>query len=282
MPRAPSGPSFWATSQPTVSSDPYDPAMRLLVINPNTSVEMTRDIADEANRYARPGTEIETISPSWGPRSIEGHYEEELAAVATLETIRARAAEYDGVVIACYGDPGLYAAREVSPVPVVGIAEASMLMACTVAHTFSIVTVLPRVRPMLLDTVRRTGLTERCVSIRTTPLTVLDCERDPTAAQREIVKAAHLAIAEDGAEAICLGCAGMGPLDKAVEAEVGVPVLDGVACAVKIIEGLIDYGLATSRVAAFREPEPKELVGYEPTGRSSPIAGAGSVSSSRT
>jgi allantoin racemase len=238
--------------------------MRILVINPNTSEEMTQDIDREARQYARADTEIETVCPAWGPRSIEGHYEEELAAVAMLEVIKERAGDFDGVVIACYGDPGLAAAREISPVPVVGIAEASMLMACTVAHSFSIVTVLPRVKPLLENTVRLHGLDARCASIRTTPLSVLDCERDPEAAGREIVKAAKLAIAEDGAEAICLGCAGMGPLDKAVSSEVGVPVLDGVACAVKLVEGLLDYGLATSRVAAYKEPEPKEIVGYSP------------------
>ncbi len=238
--------------------------MRILVVNPNTSEEMTRDIEAEARRYARPGTEIETTSPAWGPRSIEGHFEEELAAVATLETIRERADAFDGVVIACFGDPGLFAAREISPVPVVGIAEAAMLTACTVAHRFAIVTVLPRVRPMIEDTVRRVGLETRCASVRTTPLSVLDCERDPSAAGREIAKAARAAIEEDGAEAICLGCAGMGPLDKVVEREIGVPVLDGVACAVKLVEGIVDYGLSTSRVAAFREPEPKELVNYPP------------------
>jgi allantoin racemase len=236
--------------------------MRILVINPNTSEEMTQDIDREARQYARADTEIETVCPAWGPRSIEGHYEEELAAVAMLEVVKERASEFDGVVIACYGDPGLAAAREISPVPVVGIAEASMLMACTVAHSFSIVTVLPRVKPLLENTVRLHGLEARCASIRTTPLSVLDCERDPEAAGREIVKAAKRAIEEDGAEAICLGCAGMGPLDKAVSGEVGVPVLDGVACAVKLVEGLLDYGLATSRVAAYKEPEPKEIVGY--------------------
>lgn len=240
--------------------------MRVLVVNPNTSEEMTRDIGEEARRYARADTAIEVVSPPWGPRSIEGHYEEELAAVATLETIGERAREFDAVVIACFGDPGLAAAREISPVPVVGIAEAAMLMACTVAHRFSIVTVLPRVKPMLESTVRLHGLEARCASIRTTSLTVLDCERDPDAARREIAVAGRAAVAEDGAEAICLGCAGMGPLDKAVEAEVGVPVLDGVACAVKLAEGIVDYGLRTSRVAAFKEPEPKEIVNYPRAG----------------
>src|SRR5581483_11658304 len=155
--------------------------MRLLVINPNTTEEMTRDIGEAARRYARPGTEIDAVSPEWGPRSIEGHYEEAVAALAALEVVRERAADYDGVVIACYGDPGLAAARELSPVPVVGIAEAAMLTACTVAHRFSVVTVLPRAKPLISDTVALHGLRDRCASVRTTPLTVLDCERDPDA-----------------------------------------------------------------------------------------------------
>jgi allantoin racemase len=236
--------------------------MRILVVNPNTTEAMTRDIGEAARRYARPGTEIEAVSPAWGPRSIEGHYEDYVAAVAMLEVVRERAADFDAVVIACYGDPGLAAAREISPVPVVGIAEASMLMACTVAHSFSIVTILPRVKPMLEDVVRLHGLEQRCASVRTTPLSVLDCERDPAAAGREIIKASRLAIEEDGAEAICLGCAGMGPLDKIVQGEIGVPVLDGTACAVKLLEGIVDYGLFTSRVAAYKAPEPKEFVNY--------------------
>jgi allantoin racemase len=244
--------------------------MRILVVNPNTTEEMTQDIGRQARKFARPGTEIEAVSPAWGPRSIEGHYEDQLSAVAMLEVIHERAADFDGVVIACYGDPGLHAARESSPVPLVGIAEASMLMACTVAHAFSIVTVLPRIKPMFETMVRMHGLESRCASIRTTPLSVLDCERDPAAASREIVKASRLAIAEDGAEAICLGCAGMGPLDKEVEAELGVPVLDGVACGVKLIESLVDYGLTTSRVAAYKAPEPKEILNYSPAGAALP------------
>lgn len=236
--------------------------MRILVINPNTTLEMTHDIGEAASRYARPGTEIETVSPEWGPRSIEGHYEDMVAAVAMLEVVRDRAADFDAVIIACYGDPGLAAAREISPVPVVGIAEASMLMACTVAHSFSIVTILPRVKPMLEDVVKLHGLDARCASIRTTPLSVLDCERDPSSAGREIIAAGRLAIEEDGAEAICLGCAGMGPLDKLVQAELGVPVLDGTACAVKLAESILDYGITTSRVAAYQTPGPKEYVNY--------------------
>ncbi|HEX6023101.1 MAG TPA: aspartate/glutamate racemase family protein, partial [Solirubrobacter sp.] len=111
--------------------------MRILLLNPNTTDEMTRDMERQARRYARPDTEIEGVTASIGAPSIEGHYEEEFAIMSFLDTIRRRAHEFDGVMLACYGDPGLYACRELSPVPVVGIAEASMLYACTVAHQFS-------------------------------------------------------------------------------------------------------------------------------------------------
>ena len=215
---------------------------------------------EAARRYARPGTEVVGFTPAFGAPSIEGHYEEEFAIISFLQTIRAHASEFDGVILACYGDPGLYACREISPVPVVGIAEASMLMGCTVAHRFSIVTVLPRVKPMIANAVRLHGLESRCASIRTTPLSVLDCEEDPERAVAELVAAAKLAVEQDEAEAILLGCGGMGPLDERISAELDVPVIDGIPCAVKLLEGISDYGLRTSRAAAFKEPEPKPFV----------------------
>src|SRR2546425_12419679 len=156
--------------------------MRFMLLNPNTTEEMTRDMERQARKHARPGTEVEGVTAKFGAVSIEGFYEEEYAIMSFLQTIRERASEFDGVILACYGDPGLYACREISPVPVVGIAEASMLMACTVAHKWSIVTVLPRVKPFMENMVRLHGLEHRCASIRPTPLTVLDCETDPARA----------------------------------------------------------------------------------------------------
>ncbi|UGS34519.1 aspartate/glutamate racemase family protein [Capillimicrobium parvum] len=235
--------------------------MRLMLLNPNTTEAMTADMERQANRYARAGTEIEGFTAKFGAESVECAYEEEFAIMSFLQTIRERADAFDGVILSCFGDPGLYACRELSPVPVVGIAEASMLMACTVAHKWSIVTVIPRVKPMAEHLVRFHGLEQRCASIRTTPLSVLDCEREPERAVREMVKASQAAVAEDGAEAILLGCGGMGPLDDEIAKAVDVPVIDGIVCAVKLLEGLHDYGLKTSRHAAFMRPEPKDLAG---------------------
>ncbi len=235
--------------------------MRLLVINPNTTQAMTTEIGAAARAVAASTTEVDCVSPSGGPRSIEGFADEAIAAYHTLETVASTQGQYDGYAIACFGDPGLYACREVSEVPVVGIAEAAMHMASLVAHRWSIVTVIPRVEPFLAEAVHRAGLDGRCASIRCTPLSVLEIEQDIERTKRLIVEHARLAIDEDGAEAILLGCAGLGPIDKAMQEVLGVPVLDGVPCAVKLLEGLHAYGVTTSKAKAFQRPEPKELVG---------------------
>ncbi len=238
--------------------------MRILVINPNTTQAMTDEIAKVARMAAGPQTTIDCISPSAGPRSIEGSADEVLAAYHTLDTVASTQGKYDAYVIACYGDPALAGCREVSSVPVIGIAEASFHMASLVAFKWSIVSVLPRVKPMLEELVHRNGMELRCASIRCTPLTVLEIEEDIDRAKRMMVEEARQAINVEGAEAILLGCAGLGPLDKRMQQELGVPVFDGTACAVKLVEDLHQYGVTTSKVAAYKSPEPKEVVGASP------------------
>jgi allantoin racemase len=167
----------------------------------------------------------------------------------------------EGVIIAAYGDPGLFAARELSAVPVVGIGEASMLLACTIAHRFSIVTVQPRSAPMLRDQVQRYGLTSRCASVRTASLSVLATQSNSEATASLLVEEARLAVTEDGAEAICLGGAPLGAFRHHIEDAVGVPAVESVSAAVSLIEGIVRSGLHTSRMAAFKAPGPKRLAG---------------------
>jgi allantoin racemase len=249
------------TETPFPENGNWRDPMRLLVINPNTTLSMTEDIGRTARKYARPGTEVVAISPAHGPRSIEGHFEESVAAAATVEEVIKNRDAYDAFVIACYGDPGLYACREVTNKPVIGIAEASMRLAAFVAHSFSIVSVMPRVKPLLEDLVRLVGMESRCASIRCLELSVLGIDQDPEWAVQGMIDQAKAAVEEDGAESILLGCAGMGPLEERMRAELDVPVLDGVVSAVKIAEALHDCHLSTSKIAAFAWPEAKEMVG---------------------
>jgi allantoin racemase len=238
--------------------------MKILVINPNTSVEMTQEIDVSAKKYAQPGTVVTTVSPEEGPRSIESHYEEALIAKGLLSrVIEGNLNNYDAIIIACFGDPHLDSAREISDCPVFGIAESAMHMACLLGYKFSIVTVFEKARPTFEELVRRVGLENKCASIKTTSLSVLDLEKNPQATIKELARAAKKAIEEDGAEVIVLGCGGMAGLDKPIEAEIGIPVLDGVVCAIKLAESVFDYKLKLSKVKAYMKPGRKEFVGLK-------------------
>lgn len=236
--------------------------MRILFINPNTSESFTTKIQTLAKKYASPGTEIRAINPDSGPRSIESIYDELLSSPGTLKAALNNL-DYDGFVIACYSDhPTVYALREVTDKPVLGIAEASMFMACMLGHKFSVVTTNCEWEPLLWDAVKHYGMAERCTSVRSTGMPVLALESaKPEETYQMILNAARRSVEEDGAEVICLGCAGMAGLDKKLEAELHIPVIDGVVAALKLMEGLVGYGVQTSKRLAYSQPGRKELVG---------------------
>jgi len=236
--------------------------MRIKVINPNTTLEMTKGIGDAARSVARPGTEIIDVSPEFGPTSIESYYDEFVSACGVLDEVRKGEEEsIDAYVIACYGDPGLHAAREMTEKPVIGIAEASFYTAAMLAARFSIVSVVPRIRTMLEELVHGYGMQDKCVAIRTTPLYVLDIEKDPVTSFAKLQDEVRRSVKEDDAEAVCLGCAGFAKFAQDLEDELGVPVLDGVVCATKQAEVLVELGKTTSKLKTYRPPEKKRFDG---------------------
>lgn len=236
--------------------------MRIKVINPNTTLEMTENIEKVSNKYAREDTEIVAVSPDKGPLTIESYYDDYLAVPGLLEEIISDRDEYDAFVNACWGDPGLFACREVTNKPVVGIAEGSMYVANMLGATFSVATIIPRAKHFIQAAVEKTGLESRCASVRCTDLTVMETESTRDAAAEALLEASWKAIEEDEAEAICLGCAGMGGLDEILEEELPVPVIDSVGAAVVLAEGLVRLGKTTSKIRTFKEPESKEIKGY--------------------
>jgi allantoin racemase len=236
--------------------------MRIKVINPNTTASMTGKIRAAARAAAAPGTGIIAVSPDKGPVSVEGHYDEAVSVIGILEEEHAgEAAGVDGYVIACFGDPGLLAAREIARGPVLGIAEAAMHAACFVSTGFSIVTTLERTRIIAEHLVHAYGMERFCRRVRATDVAVLELEDATSEARRIITEECRRALAEDGSGAIVLGCAGMADLTRALSKELGAPVIDGVAAAVKLVEALLGIGLGTSKKGDLAWPIPKAYAG---------------------
>jgi len=236
--------------------------MRIKLINPNTTVSMTETMTACARAVAAPGTELIGVSAAMGPASIESHYDEALAVPGLLQEVaRGEEEGCDAYIIACFGDPGLSAARELARGPVIGIAEAAMHMASLIAPSFSVVTTLARTSGMAWHLAERYGMQRFCRNVRACDIAVLELEHPASQARQRITDECRRALAEDGAEAIVLGCAGMAELCAAISRDIGAPVIDGVSAAVKLAESLVALGLATAKRGELALPLPKTYHG---------------------
>ena len=234
--------------------------MKLRVINPNTTASMTAKIGSAAAAAAAPGTVIEAVQPSFGAPSIEGHFDEVWGAAGVSEQVLA-GRDADAYVIACFGDPGLHAARELAAGPVIGIAEAAFHAAALLATGFSVVTTLTRTCVIAEHLVQQYGFERRCKGIHGTDIAVLELEDPASDAFARILAASEHALVHDRSGAIVLGCAGMADLCAALQRRLGVPVIDGVAAAVKLAEALVGLSLKTSKRGDYAAPLPKVFAG---------------------
>ncbi|MGW9114263.1 aspartate/glutamate racemase family protein [Microbacterium sp. NPDC055683] len=243
--------------------------MRITLINPNTSRAMTAKIADAARGVAAPDVEIAAVCPAdgEGPSAIESHYDEVRAAAAVVGIVERdqRAGGSDAYVIACFGDPGLDAARELVDVPVIGIAEAAMHVASLTGRTFGIVTTLSRTLGRADDLVQRYGFERACVAAYGTGIPVLELEDTGSAAFERIAGWCERVVREDGADAVVLGCAGMADLCARLTAVVGAPVVDGVAAAVGLASGMVRMAVGTSKRDEYAFPPQRETSGTSST-----------------
>lgn len=233
--------------------------MNILVINPNTSAEMTKGIYESAVAAKSAGTEITAVNPQHGPECVEGTSDELTAAYQLLDIVRTaeREGRYDAYVVACFGDPGVDALRELTEKPVIGVAEAAIHLSAFISGKFSIVSILPRCLVHLEELVRRCGAGHRLASIKTPNIGVLDFHKSPEQAEKKLLAAAKEAVSADLAEVVILGCAGMSGFAGLVSREIGVPVLDSVMAGVKVAEALVDMGLKTSKRNTYAPPTEK-------------------------
>ncbi len=235
--------------------------MRILIVNPNTTASMTETIATAAKGVAGYGTEIVAVTSKMGPVSIEGYYDEVFAIPGLLaEIAKGEKAGADAVIIACFDDTGLDAARALANIPVIGICEAAVATASFIAQKFTVVTTMERSRLPVEHLVHRYGASSRA-KVRAADIPVLSLEETNSNALERLRFEIAAAIREDRAEAIILGCAGMADLAAELSDEFGVPVVDGVSAAVKQAEGLVALGLKTAKRGAYAPPLDKPYLG---------------------
>lgn len=232
--------------------------MKIFVINPNTSTSMTDHLRLELLKIKRPETTLTVVCPDKGPYSIESAYDEAISIPPTLELVKKANQEgHDAVVIACFSDPGLRAAREISQIPVIGIEEASLHMAAMLGARFSIMTPRKERIAAKREEVHARGLDYFLASVRSLDLSVAETNEDPEKTKNRILEVAAKAVEEDGAEVIILGCAGMAGYAPEIEAKLKVKVVDPSSIALKLIEAMVQLGLTHSKIGLFSTPPEK-------------------------
>lgn len=223
--------------------------VRICLVNPNSTEAMTEEMVAAARAIASPDTLVEGATAEGAPATIEGYRDEALAAAAVVEIVERE--EADAFVIACFGDPGLYAAREMFSGPVVGIAEASFMLAIGLGYRFAILTNTDSDIPEMEELVRRYGLEDRCSGVRAVDLGVAEADGDRDAAFNAYREAGQAAI-RDGAEVMCLGCGPMLGLRQRLEESLAAPVIEAVPAGILIAEAFLRLHLETSKARAFR------------------------------
>ena len=237
--------------------------MKILCINPNITAAITERVLEVARIHAPADVTLIGATGRFGARYITTRAASAVAAHAALDCYAEHRAGIDGVLLACFGDPGLLALKEIADVPVIGLAEASCHLAAMQAPTFSIITGGLRWGPMLEEFVAGMGLSSRLASVRTVAPSGGDIAANPQAAHA-LLAAEIRAAQADGAGAVILAGAGLAGIAADIQHMVDVPVIDCVAAGVQATVAAIRLGLPRARTGPFAAPEPMPVAGLAP------------------
>jgi len=213
------------------------------------------------SKFLMKDTQVDSWFLDAGPSSIEGAYDETLAAAAVvLKCVEAEKAGYDAIFINCFGDPGVHAAREAVKIPVFGGFEPVVHYALGTSEKISIITVLPEVIPLLHAGIAKAGLRDRFGKVRYVSMPVLHLG-DLQELIDALIEESKKAIEEEGAGTIVLGCTGMVGVKEDVEKALqdmgySVPVMEAAQSAMVMLETFVRMGITQSRVT-FRPPREK-------------------------
>ncbi len=233
----------------------------ILVINPNTSQEMTAAIDRVAQATVGIQAKAVTLSSQQGPHTIEGPLDAALGVAGMLEVIGSMTAPFDAVVVACFGDPGVDALRLLVRVPVVGIGAASFTQAAFMSQRFAIVTPSVGTPERYAAVTEAMGISKQFLGTYQTALAVADFESGEPAVLETLVGHAQQAV-KDGAECLLFGCAGIADQILEIEERVGVPCLASVAAGVSQTLACLRHRRAPLADGPFRQVNRKALEGF--------------------
>jgi Asp/Glu/hydantoin racemase len=239
--------------------------MKILFANPNTTTAVTDRIATVARAAASPGTEVIAVTAPYGVPYIATRAEAVIGGRVALELLADHAGGCDAAVIAAFADPGIGGARELLSIPVIGMAEAAMLTACMLGRRFSIVTFATAMGPWYRECVDYNGLSGRLASIRCVPGGFRDINTVAEEKADVLVDACCAAVEQDEADVVILGGAPLAGLAGKVADRVPVPLVDGVAAAMRQAEVLAALKPRKATAGTFRTPDPKTITGVHAT-----------------
>ena len=214
-------------------------AVRILVINPNSTEAVTRGI-DEAVEPLRMagGPAIDCVTLKEGPPGIETQQHVDGVVQPLLKLVRERESDYAAFVIACYSDPGLHSVREATRKPVLGISECGILTALTLGHKFGVIAILQKSIPRHLRYVGALGVTERLAAELPVGIPVVELSDEKKTFGR-MVQVGKTLREEHGADVVVMGCAGMARYRKPLQDEIGIPVVEPTQAAVAMAIGRV-------------------------------------------
>lgn len=236
--------------------------MKILVISPVVSQELLKDDKEYFQGLADPKTEVEFVGVGKGPTSIETFHDAVYAGPEILRLVRERHDAVDAIMVNCFADPGVDAAREITDKVVLGPAETSMSIALHLGARFSVVSVLPNTPYWVGWQARKLGIESRLASAIGIDIPVLEIDESAEATVNEILKAAELAIKRDGAEVIVLGCTGMVSVAQTVRERLSVPLVEPAATTFKMAELLVKLGLRHHRGGLYLSARYDKIKGY--------------------
>ncbi len=232
--------------------------MRLLLANANTTASVTEICAASARAAAAPGTEIVAVTPRIGPAIISSRAENAIAAHGLLEALAEHHAGCDAAILAVSYDTALAAARQLLPIPVIGMTEAACLAACMLGGRFGLVTFSSA--DLYREVIAGHGLAGRLSGIALVAASPYDAASDPDGVAAKVAEAA-VGLAREGADAVLLGGAALAGIGARIQPRVPVPLVDGIAAAVKFAEGLVALGLPKPTTGSFAAPSARPSVG---------------------